>query len=206
MFKSILAVAAAFVTLTLAATAGAGDKVTLCHAAGLEGTTQYVTITVGYPAAYGEAGHFYENGTPRAGHEQDYLGECKTEEPPPPSACPEGYEQVGEDPILCLKTVTNTEVQFVDRVVYVDRVVEVPVERVVEVPVERVVEKVVEVPVVKTVEVPVRTVVVKWNTKTKRVVKTRVLVKWKTRVVVKKVPVVGVCRIPGGTAAVQGNG
>lgn len=65
-------------TLGLAAPAlatGRG-KVTLCHAAGLEGTTKYVTITVGYPAAYGPAGHFYENGTPRAGHEQDYLGEC----------------------------------------------------------------------------------------------------------------------------------
>jgi len=59
-------------------------KVTLCHAAGLDGTTKYVTITVGWPAAYGPAGHFYENGTPRAGHEQDYLGACKED----PSATP----------------------------------------------------------------------------------------------------------------------
>ena len=57
------------------------DKVTLCHAAGLAGTTHYNTITVGWPAAYGPGGHFYENGTPRAGHEQDYLGPCKTEPP-----------------------------------------------------------------------------------------------------------------------------
>lgn len=56
------------------------EKVTICHAAGLEGTTHYETLTIGYPAAYGPAGHFYENGTPRAGHEQDYLGEC-VEEP-----------------------------------------------------------------------------------------------------------------------------
>jgi hypothetical protein len=56
------------------------EKVTLCHAAGLAGTTQYVTITVGYPAAYGPAGHFEENGTPQAGHEQDYLGACEGDE------------------------------------------------------------------------------------------------------------------------------
>ena len=65
--------------LLMASPALAGqDKVTLCHAAGLEGTTQYVTITVGYPAAYGPAGHFFENGTPRAGHEEDDLGACET--------------------------------------------------------------------------------------------------------------------------------
>lgn len=61
-------------------------KVTLCHAAGLDGTTHYVTLEVGWPAAYGPAGHFYENGTPRAGHEQDYLGACLE---PSPSATPE---------------------------------------------------------------------------------------------------------------------
>lgn len=58
--------------------ASAEPKVTLCHAAGLAGTTHYVTLTVGYAAAYGPAGHFDENGTPRAGHEQDYLGACTT--------------------------------------------------------------------------------------------------------------------------------
>ena len=66
------------------------EKVTLCHAAGLAGTTQYRTITVGWMAAFGPAGHFFENGTPRAGHEQDYLGKCRppttsttAPEPPP---------------------------------------------------------------------------------------------------------------------------
>jgi hypothetical protein len=59
-------------------TAGGDDeKVTICHAAGLEGTTHYETLTIGYPAVYGPAGHFYENGTPRAGHEEDYLGPCR---------------------------------------------------------------------------------------------------------------------------------
>ena len=61
-------------------TAGGDDgKVTLCHASGQSGTLHYETLTVGYPAAYGEAGHFYENGTPRAGHEDDYLGPCRPE-------------------------------------------------------------------------------------------------------------------------------
>lgn len=59
------------------------DKVTICHAAGLAGTTKYVTLTIGRPAVYGPAGHFYENGTPRAGHEQDYLGPCQAVTPPP---------------------------------------------------------------------------------------------------------------------------
>lgn len=77
----LLAIAA---TLCAAGAAHAAPpKVTLCHAAGLDGTTQYVTLTVGYAAAYGPAGHFYENGTPRAGHEQDYLGECIVVTPTP---------------------------------------------------------------------------------------------------------------------------
>ena len=84
---------------------GKPDKVTICHAAGLEGTTHYETLTIGYEAVYGPAGHFYENGTPQAGHEQDYLGACN-EEPPPVDVCPnvagnqatvpEGYH-LGED-------------------------------------------------------------------------------------------------------------
>jgi hypothetical protein len=62
---------------TFATTTATQEKVTLCHAAGLNDTTKFVTLTVGWPAAFGPAGHFYENGTPRAGHEQDYLGPCQ---------------------------------------------------------------------------------------------------------------------------------
>ncbi len=62
------------------------DKVTLCHAAGRAGTTQFVTLTISYNAAFGQAGHFYEDGTPRAGHEDDYLGPCTP--PPPTDVCP----------------------------------------------------------------------------------------------------------------------
>jgi len=73
------------------------QMVELCHAAGLEGTTQFVTLTIAYNAAFGEAGHFNEDGTTRAGHEQDYLGAC-VEMPPP--TCEEDPTQEGceEDP------------------------------------------------------------------------------------------------------------
>ncbi len=56
-----------------------GEKVTLCHAAGRDGTDHFVTLTIGYQAAYGPGGHFNEDGTPRAGHEDDYLGPCVTD-------------------------------------------------------------------------------------------------------------------------------
>lgn len=82
-FLTALGIATIIMLTGLAGSASANDKVTLCHAAGLDGTTHYVTLTVGYPAAYGPAGHFYENGTPRAGHEQDYLGPCLTDDPSP---------------------------------------------------------------------------------------------------------------------------
>lgn len=61
------------------------DKVTICHAAGQADTTHYITLTISENAVYGahgQAGHFEENGTPAAGHEQDYFGAC--EEPQTP--------------------------------------------------------------------------------------------------------------------------
>lgn len=45
-------------------------KVTVCHAAGLAGTTHYIAITI---SANGLRGHFLNNGTPKAGHEQDFI-------------------------------------------------------------------------------------------------------------------------------------
>jgi hypothetical protein len=72
------------------------DKVTICHAAGLaDEPANWVTITAAYPAIYGEAGHFYENGTPRAGHEEDYLGPCLT---PSPSASPSDSPEPSSSP------------------------------------------------------------------------------------------------------------
>ncbi len=90
MIRRLLTVVTVLGVALVAATSASGtnDKVTLCHAAGLAGTTQYVTITVGYPAAYGPGGHFNEDGTTQAGHEQDYLGACNEE--PPPNPCPDG--------------------------------------------------------------------------------------------------------------------
>mgnify|MGYP001601632824 CR=1 FL=1 len=86
-----------FVLLAILTTAAAvyadpPDSVTICHAAGLEGTTQYVTLTLPYPAVYGPAGHFNEDGTPAAGHEEDYLGPCEEEDPtdvPQPTEAPD---------------------------------------------------------------------------------------------------------------------
>jgi len=78
----------AFITVGVALVAASAssatvDKITICHGAGQEGTTQYVTLELPYEAVYGQGGHFNENGTTQAGHEQDYLGECQgTEEPP----------------------------------------------------------------------------------------------------------------------------
>lgn len=59
-----------------AATGGDNHKVTICHAAGQAGTTKYETIEVDEHAL---KGHFDENGTPQAGHEQDYMGACESD-------------------------------------------------------------------------------------------------------------------------------
>lgn len=57
-------------------------KITICHADGRDGTLHYSTLTLSYNAVYqdhGNGGHFYEDGTPKAGHENDYLGACREE-------------------------------------------------------------------------------------------------------------------------------
>ena len=62
----------------------AGHTVTFCHVAGLEeDPANTITITTDEHAAYGPAGHFNENGTPAAGHEEDHLGVCAEDEDPP---------------------------------------------------------------------------------------------------------------------------
>lgn len=62
------------------ASADPEGMVTICHAAGLDGTTQYVELTLNANAVYGPAGHFSEPGTPNAGHEDDYEGPCDEED------------------------------------------------------------------------------------------------------------------------------
>lgn len=80
-----LTVIAAVIAIALAGSASvsAQEKVLVCHAAGQDGTTKYVTISVppndgGFPQ-----GHFTEDGTTAAGHEDDYLGACQEDEPSP---------------------------------------------------------------------------------------------------------------------------
>jgi outer membrane biosynthesis protein TonB len=89
--KKIL-IAVLLLSLTFAGTVVAkNDKVTICHATSSE-TNPFVTLTISANAVYGPGGHFNENGTTQAGHEQDYFGECETPEPTPtpePTATPE---------------------------------------------------------------------------------------------------------------------
>ena len=67
---------------------GQSESVTFCHVAGsAEDPANIVTLTLPYTAVFGQAGHFNEDGTPKAGHEQDYLGPCQTV-PPPTDVCP----------------------------------------------------------------------------------------------------------------------
>ena len=67
---------------------GQSESVTFCHVAGsAEDPANIVTLTLPYTAVFGQAGHFNEDGTPKAGHEQDYLGPCQTSRLPP-DVCP----------------------------------------------------------------------------------------------------------------------
>jgi hypothetical protein len=77
----ILAVAVWFALSIAVSEAARPTMVLVCHAAGREGTTQFVALSVpanegGYPQ-----GHFTEDGTAEAGHEDDYLGACVEVEP-----------------------------------------------------------------------------------------------------------------------------
>ena len=83
--KKIIGLIAAMVlaaVMVTAATAGE-DKVYICHASGQAGTLKFETL---YLPPAGVAAHFENGGTPKAGHELDYFGEC-TEEPPPTDYC-----------------------------------------------------------------------------------------------------------------------
>lgn len=88
----VLAVAMALVlqvVMSPSTVSAAKDEVCICHAAGLDGTTHFVTVCANRTAIFGQAGHFYEDGTPRAGHEEDYLGPCAAPSPTPePSPSP----------------------------------------------------------------------------------------------------------------------
>jgi len=54
------------------------EKITICHVAGRnDDAANYITLEISPQALNG---HFYENGTPKAGHEEDYLGPCNSSE------------------------------------------------------------------------------------------------------------------------------
>lgn len=81
------------------------EKITICHVAGLASDpANYITLELPPQAVYGNGGHFNEDGTPQAGHEQDSLGACNPP-PPPHDECsnipgnqPEGYDCYPEEP------------------------------------------------------------------------------------------------------------
>jgi hypothetical protein len=76
--------------------AGPPTFVTICHAAGLaDEPANWVTLTLPENAVYGQAGHFNENGTTQAGHEQDYIGPCAT---PSPTLSPTSSPEVTREP------------------------------------------------------------------------------------------------------------
>jgi hypothetical protein len=92
-----------FVTPTL----DAQGKITICHAAGLEGTTHFETITIAPSAVFGPGGHFNENGTTQAGHEEDYFGPCSEEETvETPTSTP--TTQASDTPTQTATSGTNT--------------------------------------------------------------------------------------------------
>lgn len=107
------------VLLALAALAFAGaasvsadqpEMVTICHAAGLaDEPANYVTLTLPWVAVYGQAGHFNENGTTQAGHEQDYLGTCIEESP---SASPSESESASPSPTPSYVACPGIEIQI----------------------------------------------------------------------------------------------
>lgn len=79
-------VLAAFVAVTVAP--ATNDKVTICHVAGLASDpANYITLTIAPAAVFGPGGHFNEDGTPQAGHEQDTMGACNPPPPPPFDQC-----------------------------------------------------------------------------------------------------------------------
>jgi outer membrane biosynthesis protein TonB len=66
------------------ATGQGSKKVTICHATSSE-KNPFVTLTISENAVYKKnGGHFYENGTTQAGHEEDYFGPCLTDATPKP--------------------------------------------------------------------------------------------------------------------------
>ena len=91
-----------------------GHLVTFCHVAGLEeDPANTITITADEHAVLNpQAGHFNEQGTPNAGHEQDYFGPCEGDvtpspTPPPPTSPPPTTPPPPTDPPTTTATPTQ---------------------------------------------------------------------------------------------------
>jgi hypothetical protein len=182
----VMALASSATALATGDGKGKGEghtPVTICHK---PGTPAEQELVVDDDAVPGHLGH------------GDTLGPCEQDpDPEPQGECPEGTQQIDEDPLVCLKTVTNTVTRTIVREVEVTKEVPGP---------ERIVERIVEV------KVPVVTV----KTKIKRVVKTKikrvkvVKVRWKIKRVVirpdKKKTTIALCRMSNGKVAVRGAG
>lgn len=81
MIRKIFIMVATILSVTLIATAAFGQiKVDVCHAAGQAGTTKFVTLNVPATDSGFPQGHYSEDGTPLAGHEDDYLGACTVDD------------------------------------------------------------------------------------------------------------------------------
>jgi hypothetical protein len=77
----LLMVVAGITALVMPLTAVARmEMVTICHVVGPAGAEQHITLEVAAAAVFGPGGHFNDNGTPRAGHDSDYLGPCVEDE------------------------------------------------------------------------------------------------------------------------------
>lgn len=124
----VAAVIVAALLGVVAATASAGghgggppEKLTICHVAGLASDpANYVTLHLPPSAVYGNGGHFNENGTPQAGHEQDSFGECDPPEEPY-DECenlegnqPEGTDCYPDDPVDYCDTLPGIQAEDED--------------------------------------------------------------------------------------------
>lgn len=103
------ALAAGFILagFAMAGTASAAPppKFTVCHAAGLAGTTHFIELEL---SLQGYSTHIDPiTGTPQAGHEDDFAGECAGG---PPEECPPGTTGTFPDcvPIECPPGTTGT--------------------------------------------------------------------------------------------------
>jgi outer membrane biosynthesis protein TonB len=88
----LLVCASAFMTATVTVVSKS-DKVTICHATSSE-KNPFETLTISENAVYGPGGHFNENGTTQAGHEEDYMGPCD----PEPTCNPEPTNEPTPEP------------------------------------------------------------------------------------------------------------